>query len=164
VFRSILFLVDTLPILLKIFSSLRVRRPYDALVAALEEAGVADAINRLDSALNATGTEMERRAAIRHGQRRGTGAAFLRETRAATKDVLPPQYSQPQHKRYRSQFQADIDWLLGRIKRRKPAPHVDVPTQATPAERSSVRVFHRRGQEDLNAAPEEDFDGTEAAS
>jgi hypothetical protein len=84
VFRAILFLIDILPVLLKIFYSLRKRRAYDVLVAALEEASVADSMNKLDFTLNDLGADMEDRAATRRGRRSSSGARLLRESRATT--------------------------------------------------------------------------------
>lgn len=78
-FRAILFLIDILPITLKIYFALRQRRPYDVLVAALEEASVADSINKLDHELNHSGQQMEDRAVARRGNRHTAGARVLRE-------------------------------------------------------------------------------------
>ena len=79
--RLMLIIVDTAALWFKIFASLRRRRPYDALVAAIEEADIADSVNRLDIALNGIGESIEERSARRHGGRGHAGAAFLREVR-----------------------------------------------------------------------------------
>ena len=83
VFRAILILIDTIPILIKIYASLRNRRPYDVLVAALEEVSIADATNKLDFELNSLGASMEDRAAERRGRRRGSGSRLIRESKRA---------------------------------------------------------------------------------
>lgn len=112
VFRAILFLIDILPILLKIFYSLRGRRAYDVLVAALEEASVADSLNKLDFTLNDLGADMEDRAATRRGRRNASGARLLRESRATTLR----QRKQLEHS-IRKQVRAEVDeqWLSKKV-------------------------------------------------
>ncbi|WBP93213.1 DUF4407 domain-containing protein [Mycolicibacterium neoaurum] len=83
-FRAILFLIDTLPILTKIYYSMRKRRPFDVLVAALEETSVAESVNSLDRELNTLGAGMEERAVERRGSRHGQGARFVRQQRQAS--------------------------------------------------------------------------------
>ncbi|HWL41428.1 MAG TPA: DUF4407 domain-containing protein [Ilumatobacter sp.] len=51
--RIWILLIDTMPILFKIALSLRSRRPYDALVAAREEASIAKAYAQVDTAYDA---------------------------------------------------------------------------------------------------------------
>jgi len=111
-FRAILFLIDILPILLKIFYSLRGRRAYDVLVAALEEASVADSINKLDFTLNDLGADMEDRAATRRGRRRATGARLLRESRATTL-----RERKQLERSIRKQVRAEVDqeWLSKKV-------------------------------------------------
>lgn len=86
--RATLFLIDTLPITLAMYFALRGRRPFDALIAALEEASVADSINKLDHELNHSGQQMEDRAVARRGHRHTAGARILRERlRARARDA-----------------------------------------------------------------------------
>lgn len=54
--RIWILLIDTMPILFKVAMSLRTRRPYDALVAAREEASIARAYEQVDSAYDALRT------------------------------------------------------------------------------------------------------------
>lgn len=140
VFRAILILIDILPILLKIFYSMRPRRPYDVLVAALEEVSVADSVNKLDYELNHLGADMEDRAASRRGRRRGSGARFLRESRVAirrnhrSKGAMAsddPRTENPESSRARRQGLLDWTRALGiamrsRIRRQRPAE--DLPS------------------------------------
>lgn len=111
-FRAILFLIDILPILLKIFYSVRGRRAYDVLVAALEEASVADSINKLDFTLNDLGADMEDRAATRRGRRRASGARLLRESRATTL-----RERKQLERSIRKQVRAEVDeeWLSKKV-------------------------------------------------
>lgn len=79
--RIMLIIIDTAAVWFKLFSSLRRRRPYDALIAAIEEADIADSVNRLDLTLNEVGEIIEMRAATRRGARGVAGAEYLRQVR-----------------------------------------------------------------------------------
>jgi hypothetical protein len=64
-YRLIFFVIEILPITYKIIASLRRRRPYDAVKAALEEAAVADSIRLADRHLHEAAAEMAARAHLR---------------------------------------------------------------------------------------------------
>jgi hypothetical protein len=68
-FRVIFFVIEILPITFKVFSSLRRRRPYDAVKAAFEEAAVADAVRLADRQLHEASAEMGERVRLRHSGR-----------------------------------------------------------------------------------------------
>jgi Domain of unknown function (DUF4407) len=70
-FRVIFFVIEILPITFKVISSLRLRRPYDAVKAAFEEAAVADAVRLADRQLHEASAEMGARVRLRHAGRRG---------------------------------------------------------------------------------------------
>lgn len=76
-FRWFFLTIDMLPILLKMQLSLRQRRPYDALVAALEERGTANALDLADDGLSHVGRDLEARAYWRKSQRAGSGMEYL---------------------------------------------------------------------------------------
>lgn len=78
-FRWILFLIDVLPIILKVLYSFKGRRPYEVLLAAFEEVSIADTMNKLDAAVSLTGSDMERRADVRRAGRAISGARVIRE-------------------------------------------------------------------------------------
>ena len=71
-FRVIFFVIEILPITFKVISSLRRRRPYDAVQAAFEEAAVADAVRLADRQLHEASAEMGARVRLRHSGRGGT--------------------------------------------------------------------------------------------
>jgi hypothetical protein len=71
-FRVIFFVIEILPITFKVISSLRRRRPYDAVKAAFEEAAVADAVRLADRQLHEASAEMGARIRLRHAGRRDT--------------------------------------------------------------------------------------------
>ena len=77
-FRVIFFVIEILPITFKVISSLRRRRPYDAVKAAFEEAAVADAVRLADRQLHEASAEMGARVRLRHaGRRDAAGAATV---------------------------------------------------------------------------------------
>ncbi len=76
-FRLFFISIELLPIIMKIIMSLRRRRPYDALVAAIEEVSTASSIELLDNQLVQVGAVLESRASWRKSQRSGTGAEFI---------------------------------------------------------------------------------------
>lgn len=84
-FRWTVFLIDILPITLKAYYSLRARRPYEVLLAALEEASVGGSLNSLDQQLNVVGEQMESRGASRRAARGANGARLVRERREASR-------------------------------------------------------------------------------
>jgi Domain of unknown function (DUF4407) len=69
-FRVIFFVIEILPITFKVISSLRRRRPYDAVKAAFEEAAVADAVRLADRQLHEASAEMGSRVRLRHSAQR----------------------------------------------------------------------------------------------
>lgn len=79
-FRGLFLSIELLPILLKIVMSLRRRRPYDALVALIDEANIAQHIDLLDNILIQVGALLESRASWRKSQRSGAGAEFILAT------------------------------------------------------------------------------------
>lgn len=79
-FRGLFLSIELLPILLKIVMSLRRRRPYDALVALIDETSVAQHIDLLDNILIQVGALLESRASWRKSQRSGAGAEFILTT------------------------------------------------------------------------------------
>ena len=76
-FRVIFFVIEILPITFKVISSLRRRRPYDAVKAAFEEASVADAVRLADRQLHEASAEMGARVRLRHSGR-GDSAGLSR--------------------------------------------------------------------------------------
>lgn len=68
-FRVIFFVIEILPITFKVISSLRRRRPYDAVKASFEEAAVADAVRLADRQLHEASAEMGERVRRRHAGR-----------------------------------------------------------------------------------------------
>jgi hypothetical protein len=68
-FRVIFFVIEILPITFKVISSLRRRRPYDAVKAAFEEAAVADAVRLADRQLHEASAEIGARVRLRHADR-----------------------------------------------------------------------------------------------
>jgi hypothetical protein len=79
--RVLLIIVDMSAVIFKLMASMRRRRPYDAMVAAIEEAQTAEVVNRLDKALDLSGRIREERAALRHSARAGDGVLHLRQVR-----------------------------------------------------------------------------------
>jgi Domain of unknown function (DUF4407) len=75
--RALFLLIDLLPIIVKLTLSLRSRRPYDALQAAVEERHIARAVDFLDRDLGRVGGRMEMRATSRKSFRAGSGAESL---------------------------------------------------------------------------------------
>ena len=67
-YRVIFFVIEILPITYKVITSLRRRRPYDAVKAALEEAAIADSIRLADRHLHEAAAEMAARAHLRRSR------------------------------------------------------------------------------------------------
>lgn len=139
VFVLLLFLIEILPVSLKIRMSMRRRRPYDALKAALEEASSAGALDMLDAALNQTGGDLERRASLRKAERTGAAAEFLlasdaknaarREKETEPDNDLTRRLREPQRVRdpFRVRWLAQLrEWAARRQRvRSEPAPDTD---------------------------------------
>ncbi|SDI90230.1 protein of unknown function [Frankineae bacterium MT45] len=88
-FKTLFFLIEVLPIVMKMMFSLRERRPYDELDAAIEEISRARTTEMLDGQLIHVGARLESRATWRKAQRSAVGAEFLlaaAEARASTED------------------------------------------------------------------------------
>lgn len=88
-FKILFFCIEILPIVLKIVFSLRERRPYDELEAAIEEVGRAKTTEMLDNQLIQVGARLESRATWRKAQRSAVGTEFLlaaAEARVSSED------------------------------------------------------------------------------
>ncbi len=90
--RLLLIAIDLMPIVIKIQFSLRRRRAYDALRAALEERYVASAINIVDARLVAIGEKMERRASERKFERSGSGANLILKAQGVIRAARPGRF------------------------------------------------------------------------
>lgn len=120
-FRGILFLIDILPILIKVYYSVKSRRPHDVLIAALEEASIADTLDRLDAEISKSARNLELRAAERRGGRAVSGARRVRQSRIAAarerrrieRDVFLSMRSQPGRK---ASTKSDSRWSIGKLK------------------------------------------------
>lgn len=145
-FRYFFLAIDMLPIVVKVQLSLRRRRPYDALVAAMEERATAVAIDLTDDGLSHVGRDLEARAYWRKSQRTGTGMEYLLNVEGSRKerqrvrdiaralrrrkksaqtvdDVVSP--ARAAARRPASPFSVDRGYWQGEVQR--PAPRIPTP-------------------------------------
>ncbi|MEU4240091.1 DUF4407 domain-containing protein [Actinoplanes sp. NPDC026619] len=93
--RWLFVLVDLMPIFLKLQLSLRRRRPYDTIRAALEERYVANAVDVLDERLEKVGELLEKRASARKAGRTETGAEHILKSDPPQRDKPPAKRAKP---------------------------------------------------------------------
>lgn len=75
--RLVLMIIDLMPIYLKLHLTLRRRRPYDQLRAAMEERYSASILDQLDERLVEIGGRLENRASSRKAGRSAAGAEII---------------------------------------------------------------------------------------
>lgn len=134
--RLVFLIIDLMPMILKIQMSLKRRRPYDALHAALEERYSASAIDLVDRKLIVVGEGMESRATRRKAARAGSGAETLLRAEGWLKHLRRPSPKRIFRKShlsdavntvrrgYRADDEAEVDVRL--------RPPVDIPKQSRP--------------------------------